>query len=80
MKTIELATDTASATDLLKFARQERVLVTTEAGESFLISSADDFDTEVELLRHNHEFLCVLDRLKQNRDTMPLEEAERALR
>ncbi|HEX9733915.1 MAG TPA: hypothetical protein VGG06_18230 [Thermoanaerobaculia bacterium] len=80
MKTVELATQAASVADLLSMARKESVLVTTEDGESFLISSADDFESEVQLLRRNHEFLATLDRLKRDRDTIPLEEAEKALR
>lgn len=80
MKTVELSTQAASVADLLSMARRESVLVTTEDGESFLISSADDFESEVQLLRRNHEFLATLDRLKRDRDTIPLEEAEKALR
>ena len=80
MKTIELAMKTASVEELFTMARQENVLVTTEDGESFLISSADDFDTEVQLLRRNHKFLAMLDKLKRDRDTIPLEEAEKTLR
>jgi len=60
-------------------ARQENVLVRTEEGELFLISSADDFDTEVQLLRRNHKFLSLLDRLKEDRDTIPLADAKAAL-
>lgn len=80
MKTIELSTNAASVTELLSMARQENVLVTTEDGGSFLISNADDFETEVQLLRRNHEFLTMLDKLKRDRDTIPLEEAEKTLR
>jgi hypothetical protein len=80
MRTIELRTNAASVEELLSMARQENVLVTTEDGASFLISSADDFDTEVQLLRRNHRFLTVLDKLKRDRETIPLEEAEKTLR
>ena len=80
MKTVELSIQAASVADLLSMARKESVLVTTEEGESFLISSADDFESEVQLLRRNHEFLATLDRLKQDRDTISLEEAENTLR
>jgi hypothetical protein len=79
MKTVELTAKAASAADLLSMARQENVLVRTEEGELFLISSADDFDTEVQLLRRNHKFLSLLDRLKEDRDTIPLADAKAAL-
>ncbi len=80
MKTVELSAKAPSVLELLSMARQDNVLVTTEDGDSFLISSADDFDTEVELLRKNHKFLAMLDKLKRDRDTIPLEEAEETLR
>ncbi len=80
MRTVELVTKGASVEELLSMARQENVLVTTEDGESFLISSADDFDTEVQLLRQNHKFLAMLDKLKRDRETIPLEEVEMSLR
>ncbi len=80
MRTVELVTNAPSVEELLSMARQESVLVTTEDGESFLISSADDFDTEVQLLRRNHKFLAMLDKLKKDRDTIPLEEVEKSLR
>ena len=80
MKTVALSTKAASVAELLRMARQESLLVTTEDGECFLISSADDFDTEVQLLRRNHKFLAMLDKLKSDRDTIPLEEAEKTLR
>ncbi len=80
MKTLALSTKAASVEDLLAMAREDPVLVTTEEGESFLISNADDFDSEVQLLRRNHDFLILLDKLKADRETIPLEEAERTLR
>lgn len=80
MKTLALSTHAASLADLLAMAREDNVLVTTKEGESFLISSADDFDSEVELLRRNHAFLALLDKLKADRDTISLEDAEKSLR
>ena len=80
MRTVELATKAASVEELLSMARQENVLVTTADGQSFLISTADDFDSEVQLLRRNHKFLTMLDKLKKDRETIPLEEVEQALR
>jgi hypothetical protein len=54
--------------------------VTTQDGESFLVSPADDFDTEVQLLRRNHAFLTLLDRLKAEEGRIPLAQAEQNLR
>jgi hypothetical protein len=80
MKTINLTAESPSVADLLRMARKEAVLVTTKDGESFLVTPADDFDTEVQLLRRNHAFLTLLDELKKDPDTIPLAEAEAKLR
>ncbi len=80
MRTVELSAQAPSTLELLRMAREDSVLVTTEDGESFLISSADEFDVEVQLLRKNHRFLTLLDQLKSDRDTVSLEEVEKSLR
>lgn len=80
MKIIHLTPDAPSVTELFKIARTELVLVETLEGDFFVISTVDPFDTEVELLRRNHQFLTMLDRFKQEEDTIPLEQVERELR
>ena len=61
-------------------ARSESVLVKTGEGDSFVVSHADEFATEVELLRRNHTFLTMLDKLMEDRESIPLAEAESRLR
>ena len=61
-------------------ARGDSLLVKTEKGDSFVISQADEFVTEVELLRRNHAFLSMLDKLKEENATIPLDEVEKELR
>jgi len=61
-------------------AQKDTVLVTTEDGDSFVISSADDFNTEVELLRQNHTFLTMLDDFKSEEEMISLNEVEKRLR
>ena len=80
MKTIKLTAHPPSLAELLSMARDEAVLLKTESGDSFVVSSADDFATEVELLRRNHSFLTMLDALKAEAETVPLEDAEKKLR
>lgn len=80
MKTLKLSTPVPSLDDVLRMARSDTVLLTTEDGESFVVAPADDFDTEVELLRRNHAFLALLDELKQAPGAIPLSEAEAKLR
>jgi hypothetical protein len=80
MKTIHLTSDIPSVVELLEMARRESVLVETQEGDFFVISTVDSFDTEVELLRRNHRFLTMLDRFKQEEETIPLEQVEQKLR
>ena len=80
MKTIDLSKTQLSVDDLLESARSESVMVTAADGTSFVLSLADEFATEVELLRQNHTFLTLLDSFKQAQKTIPLEEVEKRLR
>lgn len=80
MKTVDLSAQALSAAELLEMTRGESVLVKTGQGDSFVVSPADELATEVELLRRNHSFLTMLDRLKEDRESIPLAEAEDRLR
>ena len=80
MKTIDLNAAHLSANDLLASARDESILVKAADGTSFVVSRADEFATEVELLRQNHQFLTLLESYKQEQKTIPLEEVEQRLR
>ena len=80
MKTIDLGKSKLSLDEALTSARAESLLLRCANGEQFVISLADDFATEVELLRRNHAFLDFLDSCKKDETTVSLEEAERKLR
>jgi hypothetical protein len=80
MKTIDLATNPMSADDLLASAREGSVLVRSASGEAFVVSEADDFATEAELLRCNHRFLTLLDSWKADPTSISLDDVEDRLR
>lgn len=80
MKTVNLPSEPISAAELLDMARSDSVLVKTGTGDSFVVSHADELATEVELLRRNHTFLTMLDKFKEDTESIPLHEAERRLR
>ncbi len=80
MKTVDLAAENPSLTGLLALARQESVLLKGTSGERFLLSLADDFAGEVELLSKNHRFLALLDACKDEAATVSLDEVEKRLR
>ena len=80
MKTIDLSTTQLSVDELLESARKESVMVKAADGTSFMLSVADEFAAEVEILRQNHAFLTLLDSYKHAQKTIPLEEVEKRLR
>ncbi|MDR4496995.1 MAG: hypothetical protein MRK02_03575 [Candidatus Scalindua sp.] len=80
MKTIDISSGLPSIKELLDMAKKESLLIKTKDGESFVISSTDEFDSEVELLRKNHKFLSMLDNFKSGYETIPIDEVEKHLR
>ena len=80
MKTIDLTKSNLSLDEDLSSARRESLLLKCPNGEQFVISIADDFASEVELLRKNHAFLEFLDSCKKDPSSVSLEEAEKRLR
>ena len=80
MKTIALDDSQSPTLHLLQSADDEPVLVSTPDGQRYLISHADDLQTEVELLRCNQKFLSFLDEAKQDTVRYDLEAVRRILR
>jgi len=80
MRTINLSAHATSVTELFDMARKDALLVKTRDGHSFLISVADEFGTEVDLLRHHHSFLSMLDEYKTAQETIPIAQVEKNLR
>jgi hypothetical protein len=48
--------------------------------KSFIISSTDEFNSEVELLRKNHKFISMLDSFKGENEAFPIDLVEKNLR
>ncbi len=61
MKNIKLTKTRPTVAELIRSAKHESVMLETAAGERFLLTPADDFATEVELLRKHHKLLAFLD-------------------
>ena len=78
MKTIELSASSPSLKELLQFARNENILIKEQNGEEFLLAAIDDFDAEVESLRHNDEFIAFLD-ARAKEPKISIDEAKRRL-
>lgn len=79
MKTIALDTTKDTAAWLVHNVQDEPVLVTLPDGNRYVISHADDLQTEVELLRHNQRFLRFLDEAKKDQPRYSFEEVRRTL-
>lgn len=80
MKTLDLTAPHTSLEEVLEVAREEPVLLKGADGESFLLSPADEFALEVEILRRDHTFLTFLDEAKKSTEAIPIEDLERDLR
>jgi len=80
MKTIDISTKNSSIKELLNMAKEESIVVKTEDGDSFVISSTDEFNSEVELLRKNHKFISMLDSFKGENEAFPIDLVEKNLR
>lgn len=61
MKRIQLAEQPLDLGQLLDMAQDSPVVVVAADGTTFMVSLADDFDQEVEQLRHSQEFQSFLE-------------------
>ena len=65
--------------DFVKSETQvENVLIKGQNGEEFILAAVDDFEAEVESLRHNEEFIAFLD-ARAKEPKIPIEEARKEL-
>ncbi len=79
MKTVNLSNGKPSVQELFDLARTEGVLICEDNGDKFLLSLADDFETEVELLRRSDKFLAFLEGRFNSTQTTPIEQVEAKL-
>jgi hypothetical protein len=79
MRTINLESESVELSQVLTIARTESVLLLTNDGDEFLLSRADDFDSEVESLRNSPSFQTFLDKRMNWKTTFPIEEIEKEI-
>ena len=77
MKTIDLSQNPITVQQLLDLASHENLLLRRD-GEEFIIASIDDFDSEIESLRYNAEFISFLNE-RANANKVSIEEARTIL-
>lgn len=78
MKIVELHKGDVSD-EILDLARRETIILRNARKESFVLAPVDDFALEVELLRHNSQFMAYLDELASQKAIISLEEVENEL-
>src|SRR6516162_6694810 len=76
MKTIDLDTTKLDLASVIDMARQGPLLLLTADGQEILMSLADDFDKEVEVLRRSQAFQRFLDERAACSRRIPLEDVE----
>lgn len=79
MKTINLENQYPSLEELLNAARGEPVLLIEPAGAEFVLTVADDSDTELAALRASPAFLAFLDQRSRPGRTRPFSDYVREL-
>ena len=79
MKVIELKQTHPTLDEVIDLAEEELVVLRKSDGSVFALSSVDDFDVEVELLKNNPEFMAFLSQLSQEEATISLQDLRREL-
>ena len=80
MRSVDLATQKPSMDRLVEMSRRDPIVIKCKDGRRLLLTEADEFASEVELLRRNHRFLAFLDKRAKERGAIPIEEVARRLR
>jgi hypothetical protein len=81
MKTVNLATTPSNLEDLLDLAGKEAVLLKTAEGREFILTEVDDdFDKEIESVRHNRELLEFLDQRSSEKNALSLKQVRERLK
>jgi len=75
MKNIKLTKTRPTVAELIRSAKRGPVLLEASSGERFLVTPADEFATEVELLRQHHKLLAFLDARSKEPPAASLDDA-----
>ena len=79
MKVIELGQTHASLDEVVDQAQDELVVLRKADGSVFALSHVDEFAVEVELLKHNPEFMALLRQLSKEPAAISLEDLRQEL-
>lgn len=79
MKTVRLEKRRLNLKEAMNMADKEPVLLLTADGREFIISEADDFEKEVEILRKSHAFQKFLDKRAKSKKRISLANVEKGM-
>jgi len=79
MKSIDLVKEQPNLSEVIQLAEKEPVLLLAPNGHQFVVSEADDFDSEVEALRNSRRFQQFLDERMRNQCRTPIEDIEKEI-
>ena len=75
MKVVELAKAHPTLDEVMGLAKEELIVLRRADGSVFALSQVDDFAVEVELLKHNAEFMQFLKQLAEEKAAISLQKA-----
>lgn len=79
MKVIELDQAQPTLDEVIGLAHDEIVVLRKPDGSVYALSSVDNFAVEVELLKHNAEFMALMQQLSHEKATISLEDLRKEL-
>lgn len=79
MKIIDIPKDAAGINELLDQALADDLVLRASDGTEFMLTTADDFDDEIQRTRRNEKLMALLDERGKQAATIPLEELKREL-
>ena len=79
MKVIELKNGHPTVDELTDAAKKQLVVLRKPDGSVFAMSSVDDFDMEVELLKGNRDFMALMRHLSKQKSAISLADLRKEL-
>ena len=79
MKTVDLAQENRTVTELLELAKSEPVFIHSADGRDFLLEEADEFEREVVALGGSEKFMSFLRGRSQEGTNIPASEVAKRL-
>ena len=80
MKSIDLSKENPVLSEIIDRIENESILILAPNGQSYILTEADDFEKEVEILRSSVKFQSFLDNRMKGTHRISIEEIEKELK